>query len=226
MIEQHALAPSVRAAILAHYERAVDLIAANFPLAPVIPVYYPRGFEEHPQYGASLHDLPHTIPWVDIIDEPHPRRYVAVDANALLWLVHRGAVRVCSWAPSARDPERVGCARIVLSPRAGATAEMVSAAMLALRGVLTDRGLGAIPVLEADGAALFIPVADAPAYDDVRAWLHDFANAAIARHAVLLTADPHDHKNKRVHVNVGSNAIGRFSSLPYTLLGSLDMATP
>jgi hypothetical protein len=34
MIEQHALAPSVRAAVQAHYERALDLIAANFPLAP------------------------------------------------------------------------------------------------------------------------------------------------------------------------------------------------
>jgi DNA primase len=100
--------------------------------------------------------------------------------------------------------------------------------MLALRIALTGRGLSAIPVLEADGAALFIPFADAPAYDDVRAWLHDLADAAVARHAVLLTADPHDHKNKRVHVNVGSNAVGRFSSLPYALLGGpeLHMATP
>ena len=146
MIEQHALAPSVRAAVLAHYERAVDMIAANFPLAPVVPIYYPNGFDKDPHYGGSVHEpLPKTIPWVEIAEEPHPRRYVAVDANALLWLVHRGAVGFCSWTPSAHDPERVGCARIVLSPRGGATAEMVSAAMLALRVALIDRGVKAIP---------------------------------------------------------------------------------
>jgi DNA primase len=229
MIEQHALAASVRAAVLAHYERAVDLIAANFPLAPVVPIYYPRGFDKARQYGGSVHEeLPKTIPSVEVTEEPHPRRYVAVDANALLWLVHRYAVGFCSWTPSARDPHRVGFARIVLSPRGGATAEMVSAAMLALRIALIDRGIKAIPVLEADGAALFIPFADAPAYDDVRTWLHDLADAAIARHTVMLTADAHDHSHKRVHVNVGSNAVGRFSSLPYALLGSpeLHMTTP
>ena len=38
MIEQHVtLTPSVRAAVDAHYERAANLIAANFPLAPVVP---------------------------------------------------------------------------------------------------------------------------------------------------------------------------------------------
>jgi DNA primase len=229
MIEQHALAASVRAAVLAHYERAADLIAANFPLAPVIPIYYPNGFDRPRQYGGSLHEpLPKTIPSVDITEEPHPRRYVAVDANALLWLVHRLAVGFCSWTPSAHDPHRVGFARIVLSPRGGATGEQASAAMLAMRGALSDRRVNAIPVLEADGAALFIPFADSPAYDDVRAWLHDLADAAIVRHAVLLTADTHDHSKKRVHVNVGSNAVGRFSSLPYALLGSPDlhMTTP
>jgi DNA primase len=224
MIE-HALAPSVRAAILAHYERAVDLIAANFPLAPVIPIYYPRGLDQDPQYGGSVHEpLPKIIRWVEITGQPQPRRYVAADANALRWLVHRGAVGFGTWTPSARDPERVGFARILLSPRRGASARQVASAMVAVRDVLRARRFDAIPVLEANGGALFIPLGDAPAYADVRAWLHDVAEAAVAGNATLLTADAQDHRRKRVHVNVGSNAVGRFSSVPYAIVGSPDLA--
>jgi DNA primase len=117
----------------------------------------------------------------------------------------------------------------VLAPHCGATPEHVSLAMLALREILTARGIGAIPVLDGFvGAALFVPFADAPAYGDVRAWLHVVANAAVFRNANLLTTDEHEHQHPRVHVNVGSNAVGRFSSLPYALIGSpqLGMVTP
>jgi DNA primase len=232
MIERHVVAPSVQATVLAHYERVVDLIAANFPLAPVVPVYYPHGLDAEPAYGGPVHNdqpVPATIATVVCGLGDHRHRYVAVAPNALLWLVHRGAIDFTSWTPSPRDPDRVGYARIILSPRGGATPDHVTLAMQAARTELRDRGIECIPVLDGfAGAALFIPFNDAPGYEDVRAWLHGVADSAISHNQTLLTADQYDQKTERVHVNVGSNAIGRYSSLPYALIGSknLGMVTP
>jgi len=232
MVEHQVVAPSVHATVLAHYERVVDLIAANFPSVPIVPVYYPAGLDGEAHYGGAVHGgqpLPTTIRTVACGAPQRPRRYIAADANALLWLVHRGAIDFASWTPSPSDPNAVGSARIILSPRGGATAEHVSLAMLAMRTALLQCGIEAIPVLDGfAGAALFIPFNDAPSYEAVRAWLHTVANGAVERNAELLTADQHEQKKERVHVNVGSNAVGRFSSLPYALIGSthLGMVTP
>jgi DNA primase len=232
MVQHSVVAPSVQATVLAHYERVADLIAANFPLAPIVPVYYPDGLDAGAQYGGCVRDdeqLPAAVPAVQIAFPKHPRRYIAATADSLLWLVHRGAIDVGSWTPNPRDPDRLGYARIILSPRGGATHEHVAFAMFGLRTVLLHYGVEAIPVLDGfAGAALFIPFNDAPAYDAVRAWLHEVVNAAVAHSPNLITADPHDQKSERVHANVGSNAPGRFSSLPYALMGSvnLGMVTP
>lgn len=231
-MEHHVVVPSVQATVLAHYETAARIIAANFPLVPVVPVYYPQGLDGDAVYGGSVHPgqpFPDDIPTVQVVFRNGVRRYVATDADALLWLVHRGAVDFESWTPSLNDPNRVGYARIVLSPRGGATSEHVALAMLALRTALQQHGIEAIPVLDGFiGAALFIPFNDEPGYEDVRRWLHGVVNAAVAQHATLLTADQYDQQKERVHANVGSNAVGRFSSLPYALTGSphLGMVTP
>jgi DNA primase len=232
MVEHSLAAPSVQAAVLAHYERVADLIAANFPLAPVVPVYYPDGLDAGARYGGCVHDdqpVPASVPTVQVAFPKRPRRYVAATAGSLLWLVQRGAIDVGSWTPSPHDPNRLGYARIMLSPRGGATHEHVVFAMLGLRTVLLHYGVEAIPVLDGfAGAALFIPFNDAPAYDVVRVWLHEVVDAAVAHSPNLITADPHDQRSERVHANVGSNAPGRFSSLPYALIGSaqLGMVTP
>jgi DNA primase len=101
--------------------------------------------------------------------------------------------------------------------------------MLGLRTVLLAHGVEAVPVLNGvDGATLFIPFSDVPSYDAVRAWLHEIASAAVARDATLYTTDVHDHTLPRVHIDVSSNAVGHFSSLPYALIGTpeLVMVTP
>jgi len=93
------------------------------------------------------------------------------------------------------------------------------------------RNVDAIPLFEAEQAALFIPLADAPAYDAARAWLHAAVDTAIARNATLLVHEsrPHEqHTVPRVECTVSSNAVGRFSRLPYALIGDPDlpMVTP
>jgi DNA primase len=230
-LEQHVLAPSVRAAVVAHYERAAPLIVANFPLAPVTPIAYPKGLDQHARYDAPVHyPVPPYVTTVKLGEEHQHHRYPALDKHTIRWYTEaRDVVDFCSWTPCASDPGRLGYARIILSPRGGATHEHVALAMVAVHRVLVDSGVDAIPVLDGfAGAALFIPFNDTPDYSAVRAWLHEAAETAVLRNDDLLTSDQHDQKTQRVHVNVGSNAVGRYSSLPYALTGgpNLGMVTP
>ncbi len=223
------VAPILRTAALAHYAHAAELIALDFPLVPVVAVGHPDGVAKEPSYTAAWHEpLPQAIPFADVGPPRARKRYVAVDRDALLWLVHRGALGFASWTPSSRDPERAGHARILLSPRRGAGQAQLAEALAAVRSELERRGAQAIPVLDGrDGAALFVPLADAPEYEAVRLWLHAVANAAAERNAALLTTQTHPPA-PRIHLAVSSNAVGRFSSLPYTLAGTpaLAMVTP
>ncbi|MEA2718585.1 MAG: bifunctional non-ous end joining protein LigD [Candidatus Eremiobacteraeota bacterium] len=221
--------PKVRAAVLAHYQRAADLIAANFPLAPVEAIEYYPGPGGRAEYTASLHHpVPDSIPTVEVGEFEHTKRYIAIAPNSLLWLVHHNAIGFASWTPSPRDPESVGFGRIILSALHGATVDDLEWAMLLIQSALRDRRLECIPVLGAGiTAALFIPFSDAPTYDSVRSWLHDVADTAAASHPLLTTTvDP--PAKRAVHVCVATNAVGRISALPYTLEGNtaLEMMTP
>jgi DNA primase len=224
------IAPAIRALILDHYERSAQYLVESFSLAPVVPTYYPKGLGHDAEYGGSWHHaIPHTVQSVDVGDPAHTHHYIALTPNALLWLVHRDAVGFESWTPSPLDPESVGYARICLKPRGGATQEQLSFALLGLRTMLLGWGVEAVPVLNGvDGATLFIPFSDAPSYDAVRTWLHEVASKAVTRDATLYTTDVHDHTSPRIHVDVSSNAVGHFSSLPYALIGTeqLGMVTP
>ena len=222
--------PEVRAVVLAHYQRAVDFIAADFPLAPVEAIEYYPGPGGRAEYTASLHrPVPDSIPTVEIGEFGHTKRYIAIAPNSLLWLVHHNAIGFASWTPSPRDPESVGFGRIIISALYGATADDLESAMLVVRNVLLEHRIESIPVLGADTtAALFIPFCDAPTYETVRPWLHDVAEAAAAQHPALLTTTIDPPHTRAVHLCVATNAVGRISALPYTLAGNeaLEMITP
>ena len=225
--------PSEQSKILAHYERVAPLIVANFPNAPLIVAYYINGLGNDPTFSHAWHEpLPHSIPSVTCATNSVPHVYPACAENTILWLVHRNAVGMLSWTPSPKDPEAVGFARILFRPVGGATQTLLKEALLALRTALFEHGLEAIPLLEGiDSAALFIPLADAPMYDVVRAWLHQLVNHAIERHPTLLVHEAHPHEQHnapRIECTAVSNAVGHFSRLPYSLAGmpDLPMVTP
>ncbi|HEV2740137.1 MAG TPA: hypothetical protein VGU66_16270, partial [Candidatus Elarobacter sp.] len=230
MSQSSVIAPAIRALILAHYERSAQYLEETFSSAPVVPTYYPHGLGRDATYGGSWHQaIPHTVQAIDVGDPAHTRHYIALAPNALLWLVHRDAVGFESWTPSPLDAESVGYARICLKPRGGATQDQLAFAMLGLRTMLLGCGVEAVPALNGvDGSTLFIPFSDAPSYDSVRTWLHEVASGAVTRNASLYTTDVHDHTSPRIHVDVSSNALGHFSSLPYALIGTaqLGMVTP
>ena len=227
------LAAPETALVVAHYQRAAPLLAADFPHVPLVSSYHVEGLGKPAVFKETWkpEKVPHTMSAVDVLTvrgEHH--LYLGLTENAVLWLAHRGAVGMLSWTPSPRDPDCVGFARILLRRSNKATEADLKSALEALRALLRDAGLQAIPVLDGhDGAALFVPFGDIPLYDAVREWLHVFCKRAVERHPDLLTeAADEAQRGNRVHLAVTSNAVGHFSALPYSLAGDprLGMATP
>jgi DNA primase len=230
LVSSRATAPQQRA-ILTHYERVAPLIASNFPHAPLVFSYYPRGLGTEPAFSSNHDELPHTVPHVAVTTSSGSHVYPGCAVNTILYYVHIGAVGVHSWTPAPSDPDAVGFARILLKPIAAATQTQLREALLVFRSVLGTHQLDAIPLFEGPDAALFVPLADAPPYEPVRSWLNNLLAATIADHPQLLVprAKPHEQRTApRIEVTVSSNAPGQHSRLPYSLTGEPDlpMVTP
>jgi DNA primase len=221
------------ALVVAHYQRAVPLLVKNFPHVPLVSSYHIEGLGKPAVFKETWKPdkVPHTMSTVDVLTPRGEHHlYLALTENAVLWLAHRGAVGMLSWTPSPRDPASVEYARILLRRCNAATEADLKAALEALRAMLRESRLESIPVLDGhDGAALFVPFGDIPLYDAVREWLHAFCKHAVERHTTLLTeAVDEAERGNRVHLAVKTNAVGLFSSLPYSLAGNpkLGMVTP
>lgn len=193
--------------ILAHYDLVGAAVERHFAGAPIVFTNFPGGFEKPPHWHRT--DIP-------------------LSRNKLLWLCHRMfAVEFYSWAPLPADLDRLRFARILLeSPTNPAQLRL---AALTLRALLAMQKLEAAPVLDGGtGFALWIPFADAPRAEAVRAWLHEFCASAVRKHPDLFTNEPNTHDTGRVHLHVSSNAPGHFSALPYSVRGDvgLGICTP
>jgi DNA primase len=225
-----ALTELQREHVVEHYLREAPLMARDFLGVPVVGAWHDHGLGEPATFSGGWPGLPSAVVRVRVTTPSGAHWYPGLDENAIAWLVDAGAVGVLSWTPSPRDCERVGYARVLLRQCGSAGEQELKYAMLTMRTVLQERGLQAVPVLDGhEGAALFVPFADAPAYEDVRAWLHRICNGAAEKHAALLTcAHAVEERGDRVHLAVETNAVGRFSALPYSLAGNpgLHMVTP
>jgi DNA primase len=225
------LPPAIRGRLLAHYEWVVDWLTERFIDAPLSAEYYPFGLGGEPMHtGAWRGPLP---PAVAVRAVPVPDGtdvYPACHPDTLIWLISRGAVGVGSWTPTRTDANAVRYARFVLRQNPGADDQTLRAALKRLRAVLQTFGLDGIPLLEGRSAALFVPFADAPGYDEVREFLRGIVVRAAATAPNVLVPERKPHEAVavgRIDVTVRSNAPGRFSHLPYTLLGpKLSMVTP
>jgi DNA primase len=226
------LPPAVRGRLLAHYEWVKDWIAASFSQTPLVAVYYPHGVDGDESYSGAWHQpLPSTVPHVEVHASGGLHLYPGCSANAIMWLVNKGAVGFRSWTPAIDRPDVVRYARLLLRPNPGADDVALRAALKHLRAVLQPFGIDGIPLLDGKGAALFIPFADKPAYDAVRTFLHTVVSRAAAASPDTIVPERKAHEPivpRRIEITVRSNAPGRFSSLPYTLVGGpkLSMVTP
>lgn len=112
-------------------------------------------------------------------------------------------------------------ARILLETEIAAEWLRLEDALDAVEGVLDDAGIKSLRVYDGGtGVAIWIPFCDSPAYDDVRAWLHERCAEAVLRNPKNLTLEPNSHGGPPVHLHVQTNAVGRFSVLPYSVRAS------
>jgi bifunctional non-homologous end joining protein LigD len=215
--------------VLAHYERVAPLLATSFAGTPLISVYYPGGFgQPESRIGRLTKPVPSHIETIPVRTRSGDHRYVALEANALLWRVHAYAVEFESWSPTATNPLAVAFARILLVPSGAATQAMVKEGCVVLRDLLSAAGLQPVLSLDGLGAAIWIPFDDAPASPAVRAWLHERIAEAAQRHPALFSVASGAEAAGRIHLSVRTNAPGQGSILPYSLRGTPDlpMATP
>lgn len=215
-----------RSAIVEHYRRVLPALLPHVGGTPLVAVLFPRGLEERPTYLGPLHHPPFDrAPTVDVESASGLLTYLAVAENTVLWQIHRSAVELHSWMPTIADPTRVRFARVLLEQPGCPDLKMIKAAALRWRALLEERGLDAAVGLDPDGATVWIPFGDAPRYVDVRAWLHARAAEVLARDPELFTELPDPSK---VRIAVSSNAVSRWSALPYSLRGNapLSVLTP
>jgi DNA primase len=212
--------PAIADDLRAHYERVAPLLHAAFGGMPIVSASFPDGLGTKAYW--------HTKP-------------LPLEPSVIAWCLDKlNAVEFHSWYPAPGHHDRCGYARIFLERTdAGAhnsgqdehqsVSLSLSKAAHLTRAALQTYGLDAICMLDGTGnVALLIPFDDAPAYDEVRTWLHGFANDLATAHGGLFTTEPNTHSGALVHVHVSHNAVRMYSALPYSARGlpGLPIALP
>jgi DNA primase len=205
--------------LLLHYAVAGPLMERIFGAIPFVWSTLPAGFTGPTIFHGPL--SPHTKPKAPVVDVPSAagvHRYPALSTERIEGLVRHGAVELYSWSPTAADPTRLRFARILLEAASPEEWLKLEDGLDAVEGVLYDAGIKSLRVYDGgSGVALWIPFCDSPRYDDVRAWLHAQCAQAVLRNPNTVTLEPNSHGGPPVHLHVQSNAIGRFSVLPYSV---------
>jgi DNA primase len=203
--EHTAIADDLRA----HYARVAPLLHAAFGGMPIVSASFPDGI------GTKAHW--HTKP-------------LPLEPSIFAWCLEKlNAVEFHSWFPAPGRHDRCGMARIFLELAGSADDTRLRDAARITRTALSAHELDAICMLDGTGGiALLIPFDDAPDYDDVRAWLHTFANDLAAKHGDLFTTEPNTRGGTLVHIHVSHNALRMYSALPYSARGldGLPIALP
>jgi hypothetical protein len=203
--ERTALADELRA----HYARVAPLLHAALGGMPIVSASFPGGLGTKAYW--------HTKP-------------LPLEPSVFAWCLDKlQAVEFHSWFPAPGAHDRCGHARVFLETAGTATEVQLREAARLTRAALHKHGLDAICMLDGTGGiALLVPFDDRPAYDDVRTWLHGFANALAAAHGSLFTTEPNTHGGSLVHIHVSHNAVRMFSALPYSARGldGLPIALP
>jgi len=209
--------------LLAHYAVAGPILERIFGPIPFVWTTMPLGAAGPSVYHGPL--AVHTKPKAPVVDVPlhgSVARYPQLSAERILGLTLHGAVETLSWSPTAADPARARFARLLIETRPDAPRALLYNAVQILKALIAEEDRFGGPLLfdGGTGAALFFPFTDAPSYDEVRMWLRERCKTAVERFPETLTLEPNSHPGPCAHLHFASNAIGRFSALPYCARGS------
>lgn len=220
-----------RETLIEHYRVAAPIMERLIGRVPLVWVTWPHGFSKPRWFHGPL--SPRTTlagPYVDVQTKSGPHRYAALTADLIEALsrtrasdgaIELQAVEFHSWTPMPTDPDRAAFGRLLIEVEDSLPSTLLKEAMLAVRAMLFEEGLECVPLFDGgSGAALWIPLADGPAYPQLRAWLDELCARAAARHPNLLTTQPNTHPGTCAHLHASSNAPGHYSILPYSARGT------
>lgn len=206
--------------LLRHYAEAGPLLERYFAGIPFVWSTLPKGVGGPTVFHGPLSD--HTVPKGPVVDVPTSagmHRYPALSAERIEGLVRHGAVEFYSWTPAFADPTTARYGRILIETLPGADSLTRNEGMYAVERVLRSARVRWIRVYDGGtGIALWVPFSDCPSYADVRSWLRDRCLEAVQQSPDKVTLVPNSHGNASLaHLHVQSNAVGRFSILPYSV---------
>ena len=187
-------------AVISHYQLVAPIMEQLFGQIPIVWTAFPNGPNGPAYWHTELYG-----------------HYTKLTAEHVVHLASIGAREFHSWSPIPEDPSRCRFIRLLIEQYPDIEPTRIKEAALAVRSLLAEEGREAVPVLDGRGnIALFVPVSDAPTYNDVLQWCHSLANRAVAQHPNLISTAPNTHADSRVHLHVSSNAERRCSVLPYS----------
>lgn len=207
--------------LLRHYAIAGPLLERYFAGIPFVWSTLPGGVGGPTIYHGPLSDR--TVPKGPVVNVPSAtgmHRYPALSAERIEGLVRHGAIEFYSWTPATTDPTRARFGRILIETLPDAEYGTVFEGINAVEDVLRSARVRWVRIFDGrQDAALWIPFSDAPSYDDARAWLHERCLEAVQRCPTAVTLAPNSHGGDPAlsHLHVQSNAVGRFSILPYSV---------
>lgn len=207
--------------LMEHYALVGPIIERLFGGIPLVWTTMPQGTGGPSTYHGPL--SVRTKPKAPVVDVPHhgaAQRYPKLSADRILGLTRHGGVEFHSWTPTPDDPTRVRFARLLIETEHGERSRLYEAVRI-MQTLIHDEDNFAGPLVfdGGTGAALYFPFADAPSYEDVRAWLRARCEAAVERYPDTVTLEPNTHPSGKAHLHLSSNAVGRFSALPYCARG-------
>ncbi|HTU80680.1 MAG TPA: hypothetical protein VMF61_01035 [Candidatus Acidoferrales bacterium] len=221
-IDSVAIDPPRVERLRSYYAVAAPLIERHFAGIPFTWSTLPAGVDGPVLYHGPL--AGRTRPKAPVVDVATPsgvHRYPKLSAERILGLVEHGAVEVLSWTPVPGDPSRARFGRILLSARGGADPALLLDGCAQIETELRQTGLQSLRVYDGgSGAAIWIPFADGPAYECVRTFLHGLCLRLAQRAPATFTLEPNSHGGPPLHLHVQSNAVGRFSILPFSARAS------
>ncbi|MBV9263672.1 MAG: hypothetical protein JO324_05060 [Candidatus Eremiobacteraeota bacterium] len=205
--------------LLRHYAVVGPLLERLFGPIPLVWSTTPKGPDGPTIFHGPLSEK--TQPKGPVVDVPTAQgvhRYPALSAARIQGLVEHGAVEFYSWSPTAANPTRARCGRLLLETLRAGDNDELERALGMLEEMLELAGVATLRVYDGGfGAALWMPFGDEPSYADVRNFLHGICAKAVEQFPDVMTQAPNSHGGAPVHLHVQTNAVGRFSVLPYSV---------
>ncbi|HET6895470.1 MAG TPA: hypothetical protein VFH72_08855 [Candidatus Baltobacteraceae bacterium] len=216
--------PSAHRLISDHYARVAPMLVRTFAGIPFVYATFPPSQNGNAKWHGPRTHTRDGVKTVAVATRSGTHAYLELSEANLAYAVDRAhAVELHSWTPCGDSPYRARFGRILLTAEPAENAMLAEGASI-VRDLLRAHGLDAIALIAgASGVALYVPFADAPPYAPMRAFLDAICLQAVAQHPQRFTTQPNTHAAGRIHLHAGSNAVGRFSALPYSVRGGAAM---